>query len=169
MSRPFVLNVAELLRRPGTERDVVLEATPDELGLDDPRLDDAPVTARLRLNVLTDGIVVDGAIEAAWRDECRRCLTPVGGQLHVDVQELYQVMLTDPDAFALANDQLDLRPMVREAVLLQLADAPLCRPDCAGLCPVCGTNRNEQPCSCEPAPADERWAALDVLREQLGR
>ena len=54
--------------------------------------------------------------------------------------------------------------MVREEVLLGVPDAPLCRPDCAGLCPTCGADRNVGPCDCDTAVRDERWAALDQLR-----
>jgi uncharacterized protein len=57
--------------------------------------------------------------------------------------------------------------MARAAVLLELPLAALCRVDCAGFCPVCGANRNEDPCSCEPVVTDDRWSALDALREQL--
>ena len=56
------------------------------------------------------------------------------------------------------------RPFTRDAVLLELPLAPLCRPDCAGLCPTCGADLNEGPCACPPAEGDPRWAALDALR-----
>ncbi len=58
---------------------------------------------------------------------------------------------------------IDLGPLVRDAVVLELPMAPLCRDDCAGLCPQCGANRNEGDCGCV-APRDPRWANLDVLR-----
>ena len=69
----------------------------------------------------------------------------------------------DEDAYPLVDDELDLEPLVRDAVLLELPLAPLCREDCAGLCPQCGANRNEGACGCA-APRDPRWATLDVLR-----
>ena len=163
---PLVLNVAELLRTPGSERDLELESSTAELELDtDPRLVPGPVRLDLHLGVLSDGIVVRGEIEARWTGECRRCLTPVGGPLLVDVQELYQNRVTDPEAFPIEQEQLDLRPMAREALLIEAPAAPLCRPDCAGICPLCGSDRNRTPCSCETRPVDNRWAALDALRD----
>ena len=77
-------------------------------------------------------------------DACRRCLRPLDGVVVADVDELYQEHVTDPDAFPIEDGQLDLAPMVRETVLLELADAPLCRHDCAGLCPSCGIDRNDR-------------------------
>ena len=77
-------------------------------------------------------------------------------------------MITDPDAFPIVGDQLDLAPMVREHALLILPDGPLCRSDCAGLCPQCGVDRNEQTCTCVTERHDDRWAALDALRPVLG-
>ena len=55
--------------------------------------------------------------------------------------------------------------MVREEVLLAIPDAPLCRDDCPGLCPVCGADLQTAPCGCETAVGDDRWAVLDQLRE----
>jgi uncharacterized protein len=160
------LNVVELLRRPGTDKHLHLESTTDELELQDPRLPSGPVSADIRLDVLTDGVVVTGTVTASWHGECRRCLAPVGGALVVDVQELYQTVVIDPDAFPILHDQLDLTPMVREALMLDAPAAPLCRPDCAGICPTCGADRNQSPCECVPASRDDRWAALDTLREE---
>jgi len=162
---PLVLNVAELLRKPGTERAVHAECTVSDLGIDDERLPDGPVELNARLDVMSDGVVVNGTVRATWRGECRRCLVAVGGPMDVAVHELYQVHVTDPDAFPLEHDQLDLRPMVREALLLDTPVAPLCRPECAGICPACGADRNEVTCDCVTAPRDERWAALDALRD----
>ena len=64
----------------------------------------------------------------------------------------------------IVGEQLDLRPVVRELVLLDAPSTPLCRPDCAGLCPTCGVDRNSQACQCEPPPVDPRWSALDALK-----
>ena len=144
MANPLLINAAELLRRPGSERRSTCEPTVAELGIVDPRFDPDATGRRssLRLESLTDGIVVDGQIRrrgptragAAWR---RRRATVVS-----DVHELYQQVVTDPDAFEIVGDQIDLEPMVREHILLDAPIAPLCRPDCAGLCPTCGIDLN---------------------------
>ncbi len=65
---------------------------------------------------------------------------------------------------AIEGDQIDLAPAVREYVLIELPDGPLCRDDCAGICPECGADRNEAPCECDTSVRDERWSALDDLR-----
>lgn len=168
MASPFVVNAAELLRRPGTQKSVDLSVPIDDLGIvDDPRFaSDAEVSVQLELESLSDGIVVDGVVSVPWRGTCRRCLADTGGVSQSDVHELYQRVLTDPDAFEIVGDQLDLRPIARELVLLDAPSTPLCGPDCKGLCPECGVNRNDTQCSCDTSVADPRWAALDLLRDQ---
>lgn len=160
-------NAVELLRRPGSEREVDVVTTVADLGIDDSRLRAADtVHARLRLEVLTDGIVVTGTVHGTWHGTCRRCANPAVGPLECAVHELYQRVVTDPDAFEL-GDLLDLEPMVREVLLLDAPLVPLCRPDCRGLCPQCGVDLNTETCSCETRTTDPRWAALDQLRQQL--
>ena len=67
----------------------------------------------------------------------------------------------------LVDDSLDLAAWARDAVALALPEKILCREDCAGLCPTCGKNLNDEPHTHDEAPADSRWAALESLREQL--
>lgn len=168
MRPPLLVNAAELLRRPGSERDYALEVLPVDIELVDDRLvDGAPVSVVLHLESLSTGIVVDGTVRCTWHGSCRRCLVPVGGDLVSEVHELYQLVVTDPDAFPIEHDQLDLVPIVREVVMIDLPLVPLCRPDCAGLCPTCGVDRNDSPCTCDVAIVDDRWSALDALKDQL--
>jgi uncharacterized protein len=165
---PLLINAAELLRRPGSERRFNLEPTIADLGIVDPRFDpDATVEVSLRLESLTDGLVVDGTISAPWADSCRRCLAPAEGVVLGDVNELYQIVLTDPDAFEIVGDQIDLGAMIREHILLEAPLAPLCRPDCAGLCPTCGIDLNTATCDCESTDVDPRWEALSQLKANL--
>lgn len=167
MASALGVNAAELLRRPGSTRDLVVDVDLDALGIDDPRLAPGEVHVALHLESLTDGIVVHGAVEADWQGTCRRCLRSTGGRQVSEVEELYQQELTDPDAFEIVGEQLDLVPAVREALVLDLPTAPLCRSDCAGLCPTCGADLNEGPCGCPPPEVDDRWQALDALRDLL--
>jgi len=168
MSSPLLINAAELLRRPGTERRIELESTVGELGIVDPRFDaDAEVDIRLRLESLTDGIVVDGELSVPWSDSCRRCLARATGDVVCEVHELYQHVITDPDAFEIVGDQIDLRRMVSENILLEAPIAPLCRPDCAGLCPTCGIDLNVDSCDCVTTEIDPRWQALSQLKVNL--
>lgn len=165
MAHPLLVNAVEILRRPGTERDLATEVPLVELDVHDPErfADDAVVDVRLHLESLSDGVVVDGIIRVAWHGTCRRCLEPTGGVLESEVHDLYQRVLTDPDAFEIEGDQLDLRPVVREIVLLDAPSTPVCRPDCPGLCPSCGSRLAETSCDCSAPPADPRWGALEGL------
>jgi uncharacterized protein len=131
----------------------------------------APVLVDVDLLVVDGGVVVAGEVRARWEGDCRRCLRPVSGEVAVDVRELYrqrhpgEAPDSDEETYPLGADTLDLRPLARDAVLLNLPLAPLCGADCAGLCPVCGADRNDGGCACPPPAADPRWAALDVLRD----
>ncbi len=106
-------------------------------------------------------------MSAPWVGICRRCAEPVAGELRIPVHERFAdaplADLSDEELYPIVDDELDLAPLARDAIVLELPMAPLCRPDCAGLCPRCGANLNEGACGCV-APRDPRWANLDVLR-----
>ncbi len=160
------VNAAELLREPGLHRIVSTEVAP----LDVDALDDTitgELAVELQLNSTLDDIAVTGTIEVPWHGECRRCLRPLAETLLIDVDERYAEHPAEHDeAFPIEHGQIDLAPMVREHVLLAVDDPRLCRPDCPGLCPVCGADLITGPCECDSAVVDERWAALDQLRTQ---
>ncbi|MEY3679479.1 MAG: hypothetical protein RL547_91 [Actinomycetota bacterium] len=169
MGHPLVVNALELLRRPGSHKDVVIEVDPADVNLaDDQRLvPDSTIGVRLECASTNDGIVVAGSLTVRFHGACRRCLRDVDGERSVEVHELYQQSRTVPDAFPIENDQIDLRPMVRETVLLDVPDAPLCRPDCPGMCPICGADRATETCACAVETVDPRWSVLSELRDTL--
>jgi len=168
LKRPLLVNAHELLRRPGSERRIEVEVPAVDVGLDDARLvDDAVVRIDIVCSSLNDGIVVDGRVSTVHRGECRRCLRPVVERVESRVHELYQETLTDPDAFPIDNDQIDLVSVVRETLLIDLPEAPLCRDECRGLCASCGTDLNDGACGCVQENVDPRWAALDGILDQL--
>lgn len=158
--RPLRINAVELLRQPGAVRDVVVDIEAEPLGAVHERLV-GDVHVELRLTARHDGIDVDGTVSADWATVCRRCLIDVSGTAVGAVDELYQIEPLDPDAYLIEDGQLDLAPLVRETMLLELENERLCRDDCAGLCPVCGVDRNTTDCACDPTVNDERWAALE--------
>lgn len=160
---PLRVNALELLRQPGTERAISLTVEAEDLAVDHQLLR-GDIAVEYRLEALTDGIVVSGTTALSWAGECRRCLEPVEGTDRVEIDEFYQIEVTDEDAFPIENKQLDLAPMTRQIVLLALDDERLCDVDCAGLCPVCGDDRNEGECGCDTTVRDDRWAALDELQ-----
>jgi uncharacterized protein len=128
---------------------------------------EAEVAVDVILTSVSGGVEVSGTVHAPWKGECRRCLSAVQGEITSEVRELYRPPDTgepDEDTYDLGTDHLDLQPLARDALLLDLPLAPLCRPDCAGLCPVCGADRNAEPCGCAAVVVDPRWAALEALR-----
>jgi len=166
--RAFTVNAAELLRRPGIERDIETSLTTAELGLDDERfIPDELIQASLKLESLSDGIVVVGQIDVPWHGTCRRCLKVLAEHEISTVDELYQTVVTNPDAFEIIGDQLDLTSMVRELALLDAPQSPLCKPDCAGLCPICGTDLNTATCDCVAPVLGSPFDALNALRDRL--
>lgn len=169
MASPLVVNSLELLRRPGSEKLIVVDVPPADVDLgDEERLvADSQVSVQLTCESTTDAVVVSGVVEVSTRGVCRRCLREVEGELSIGVHETYQETRTDPDAFPIENDQIDLRPMIRESILLDVPEAPLCRPDCPGLCPVCGADLSTESCSCELETLDPRWSVLSELRDSL--
>jgi uncharacterized protein len=160
--RPLRVNAVELLRQPGATRRIEVHIPAHALGVEHRTLA-GDVDVVIGLEALTDGIVVEGTASAGWSSVCRRCLTEQSDVAIVELDELYQIEVTDPDAFAIENGRLDLVPMVREMLLLELDAERLCGLDCVGLCSHCGADRNEASCGCETDVADERWAVLDDL------
>jgi uncharacterized protein len=158
--RPLRINAVELLRQPGATRDVdvVIDAGPLDAAHEHL---DGEIHVALQLQAMNDGIKVTGTVEAPWATVCRRCLVDVFGSAVGSVDELYQIDPIDPDAYLIEDGQLDLVPLVRETVLLELDRERQCRDDCAGLCPICGIDRNTDSCGCDTLVTDDRWAALE--------
>jgi uncharacterized protein len=157
------VNAIELLRSPGSTRDIEVALPAELLAIDDARVD-GEVAVDLTATSSVDGITVHGTASTPWRSQCRRCLKDVTGVAVATIGEVFQHEPRVDDAVEIVGDQIDLAPLVREYVLLELPEAPLCREDCAGICPQCGADRNESPCDCDNTAADLRWAALEGLR-----
>jgi DUF177 domain-containing protein len=160
------VNARELLRVPGSKRTIEAVVDAADLGIHDERLA-GPVAVDLIAVSTLDGVNVAGTVTFPWSTLCRRCLATVDGTETVDVDELYQDAALDPEAFVIEGDQIDLAPAVREYVLIELPEGPLCRDDCAGICPVCGIDRNTSTCDCDTSVRDDRWAALADLSLDL--
>ena len=179
---PFVVNVARLRRSARSPRggepmhvvrsgEVVLAGPLDASGIDPGRSVVPPGAAAevdLVLRPFHGGIEAAGTVRAPWAGICRRCAEPVSGDLVLEVRERFGDQRAgdeppDDELYPIVDDFVDLGPLARDAIVLELPMAPLCRDDCAGLCAVCGADRNEGECGCV-APRDPRWANLDVLR-----
>ena len=119
----------------------------------------------------TDDVVVTLTACARWDALCRRCLTPVQSTTTSTFREYYTIDGTrsrsDDDVIAVTDDRVDLEPIVVEYVALDLPVSPVCRADCPGLCVGCGAELATVSCECDTEVIDERWAALDGLRDAL--
>jgi uncharacterized protein len=167
-------NVAQLLREPiGAERTYEIDAdVPDVVE------DAAPshVKGTVRLVRTHRGLLAYASLDGVLRDVCSRCLGPVEMPVHLTVEEEFlpsvdvnsgaplPVEDADADAFRIDDHHhLDLTEAVRQALVTEQPMQPLCRPDCAGLCPTCGVDLNQSTCQCPRDETDPRWAVLSQL------
>ncbi len=115
------------------------------------------------------GILVAASFTATFATECVRCLEPTLSTITSEFTELYafdQRAVTESELYVPEDGYIDLTPLAREYLLLDLPTTPLCKPDCAGLCPVCGENRNLVKCGCNTDDIDPRFTKLrDLLDE----
>ncbi len=174
---PFLVDIRELGRRPGSllpvhrtvlaplgvGLDVIGVQAGDELTLD------------LRMESVVEGVLVSGTVSGQVVGECSRCLDPIQDTVSVDVVELFAYPdsatseTTDEDEVSrLTGDTIDLEPLVRDAVVLALPVAPLCREDCAGLCVDCGQRWDDLPPEHQHSTIDPRWAALAQYATSTG-
>jgi uncharacterized protein len=167
--RPFVLDVRELGRRPGSMRAVRVEVpAPAEMTVGMAGIPEGePLTLDLRLESVVEGVLVSGTVTAPVTGECARCLTPVSDTVSVPVTELFaypdsatEQTSEEDEVSHLVGDMLDLEPLVRDALVLDLPLSPLCRDDCRGLCAGCGERLDDLPADHTHTMTDPRWAAL---------
>ena len=172
----FRFNVAQLLQEPtGATRHYDLDD--DHLDLGD-GLEVRPVKGHVRLTRTQNGVLADVDAHGQVWLQCGRCLEDMQQALDFRFsEEYYQTVAVntgaalpkpeDPEAFLIdETHKLDLADAMREYALLEVPMLPLCRPDCKGLCPECGTNLNDETCDCQPDQADERLAVLKQLLDQ---
>jgi DUF177 domain-containing protein len=163
-SSPFRIPVADLLKRSGASRAERVRAPLPGLGSASAEVPlSEPVEVDITLERVSEGIVVRGTVHARWHAVCSRCLTAVAGEVATHVDELFERHPLAGETYLLDEDVVDLEPMVRDALVLDLPTMPLCRPDCAGLCAQCGIDHNVASCDCSTEELDPRWAALRSL------
>jgi uncharacterized protein len=165
-------NLRNVKLRPGEEQVDEVEIDLEPLTLGGQRYLPVPekVAGELRITKATSGTVFDLAFPVRLHGPCFRCLEETVLDLAISANE-YQA--TDPgDDEELKSPyveagNLDLSAWARDAIALALPDKILCRPDCAGLCAVCGKDLNVEPHEHEGEAGDPRWAALQKLRGEL--
>lgn len=168
-SGPLVFDTHAMGRRPGTEKlySLTLDALVD-LGLDVLGIaEGAPIDLEFRLECVMEGVLATGSASAVAEGECVRCLTDLDIPVDVTFQELYVYDEPAEDEQGLEDEQLDLEPVLRDAVVLALPHNPLCDQDCPGLCPECGVRLADDPDHTHGEPIDPRWSALTELTERL--
>jgi uncharacterized protein len=172
------INVAQQLRAPvGSVQDCEVKHVIDLTGDDN----DSLVQGRIRLMRTDRGILVKGILKTEVELICSRCLSPFSCPLTLNIEEEYypttdvitgaSLPLPDEPGCFTINEQhiLDLTEAVRQYALLAIPMKPLCREDCAGLCPYCGHNLNQEPCNCLPPGVDPRWSELSRLKKEKGK
>lgn len=179
MSRPRTLeHIADVRRRPGTQRRVVRTFPADALGplgtSTATVAPDAEVVLEATVEAAGLDIVLAGTATAAWEGECRRCLRPVVGTVEVDLREVFSPHPVEGETWPVEHDSIALGPVIHDAVLLSLPLVPLCAEDCAGPDPerfpalvegdpAIEEHDDEDEVATTPL-ADPRWSALDDLR-----
>ncbi len=163
----LTVDVIDLIRRPGEMRERVIEATAPGgwgnavIGV----CEGEPVRLDVRLESLHDGILVSADVDTVARGECVRCLIDVEQAVEVEIRELFAYSRDDAFDYVVQETQVDLEPVVRDAVVLSLPFQPVCQVECTGLCPQCGVRLLDNPGHEHEAPVDPRWAALSGLAE----
>jgi uncharacterized protein len=158
------------LAREAATVDAVLP-TDDAVWMDDDRRpvgEGLRVTGRLS-SAGSGRYYFSGHLSGATQQDCRRCLVPVVQSVEADVHALFAEtgeLDDDPDVFPIEgrDDEIDLRPAMREQWLLEAPAFLECKPDCKGLCKKCGADLNAGACGCAP-DVDDRWEALRKLRD----
>jgi uncharacterized protein len=167
----LAVDVRELLQKPGAHKHVVVRAPLEDLATPVASVPpDRPVTVDAEIESVVEGLLVTGTVGATVLASCVRCLRQFDQDVEVEVRELFglsQRQADDEDEgyAVLPDDRLPLDTMARDALVLGFPAFPLHAPECAGLCPVCGTDRNTTDCGHgDPEPIDPRWAGLADLR-----
>lgn len=167
---PFRLDVSYLTQQsPGTSKTIELVFPHLEF---EPDFDLEDVHGPLKVSVTNDGVALEGNLTAHTELGCSRCLTRYQQQLNLQFTEVYSFAPSgttedDNKEQPLPPDGvIDLEPLIREYALLDIPIKHVCREDCKGLCPVCGTNLNEEDCGHRQEEIDPRMAKLKQLLDE---
>jgi uncharacterized protein len=165
-------NLRHVKLRPGEEHREALDVQLPTFEFGGQRYLPVPeeVESLLVVTRATTGTVFTLAFTVRLHGPCYRCLEDAVLELPIAVTE-YQATAPDDEELTtpyVADEQLDVTAWARDAIALALPNKILCRPECAGLCAVCGKNLNEEPHVHDEETADPRWDALEALKDKLG-
>jgi uncharacterized protein len=158
------IDLHDLLEQPGASKTVHVDETVPDLRTELVEVPpDTPVVGDLTLESVVEGVYLHGNVRGTMRMRCARCLKEFDAPFDVSLTELVSKEPTEDDDYRLApDDTLDPEPIVRDAVVLEMPFSPLHSPDCKGLCPICGGDRNLGECPGHEE-VDPRWSALAAL------
>jgi len=159
--RPLRLNIGFLIKSPiGTSRDFNFDYEKMKLG-EELALSD--FLCKARFDRTPQGLLLQAEFGGRLELECVRCLAPFQQSLHSSLTELYafdQRSVSESNLLVPETGQIDLEPLFREYALLEIPIQPLCKPDCKGLCPVCGEDLNKTDCGHERPASPTPLSAL---------
>ncbi len=169
------INVSQLLTSPvGTTKDWVID---DVVDVNDSGVE-VPIKGEILLTRTNRSVLAKGTLRTEVKLACSRCLKPITQKLNLKIEEEFFPtidvvtgvpvdMPEEPDVFTIDDHHiLNLVEAVRQYALLAIPMKPLCRKNCAGLCPVCGKNLNNGDCGCVKE-VDSRWAGLAKLASAM--
>lgn len=160
----FLLNIGFIIYETvGYSRDFPIEAPAVHLS---PDLDLTDLHGNVRVTRTPQGLLLQGVFKAHTQAECGRCLTTFKQPLQAQFTELYAFTsssATDTGLLVPESGKIDLQPIIRDEMLVSMPIRPVCRPDCKGLCQVCGENLNETDCHHEDDNIDPRFSILREL------
>ena len=166
------IDVRELMGHYGASKTEQISGTIEDLGTELAALsEDTPITGELTLESLDEGILASGRLDGSLSLRCARCLKEFEQGFSIEFRELFAPFPhEDSDEYPLDPDGfLDPDQMVRDAIGVELPFAPVCRPDCRGLCARCGGDLNLGECTCTDPETDPRWDGLEALLDELNR
>ena len=172
MRSPLVLDVSRLGRRPGAMQTIGQTVrSPVRIGLDLLAIEaGAPLDLDLRLESVSEGVLISGTVHGPTQGECSRCLGPVTGDVEIALTELFAYpdslteSTTEEDEVGHVIDHtVNLEQPIIDAVGLALPFVPLCQEDCPGLCPQCGVALASAGPDHGHEQIDPRWAKLTGL------
>lgn len=169
-------NVAQLLKEPtGAVRQYEVVAKPGDV-LDEDLKTVSPISGHVKFLRTGPDILATGELSTTVEKLCGRCLNPFSARVSIELEEEFFPTLdivtgltitpspeVEESNFIDEQHILNLSEVVRQELLLAAEERLYCRPDCKGLCPICGQDRNIAPCHCQDEAIDPRWTGLQAL------
>ncbi len=169
----MIYNMAQLLKS-GVGYSFEADIDENNVTLDEDLTVIGPVVGHVRMRRTNQGLLVDGWVDLNLELTCDRCLKTFEQAMHVPFEELFYptvdvvtggpvAPIEEEDAFPIDDHHMvDLTEAIRQRILIALPMRRICKEDCKGLCPQCGTDLNQGSCDCQPE-VDERMSVLAKL------